>query len=72
MTNSATPVCTSVDAGPGIGVGTGQINSLLCSPSTIGSGVDYGLYVFADKLYLTPVAGRAFGDYVAGRIKARW
>ena len=30
-----TAVCTSVDAGNGIGVGTGQVNSALCTPSSV-------------------------------------
>ena len=32
--NATTPVCTSVDAGNGIGIGTGQVNSALCNSNT--------------------------------------
>ena len=72
MTNSTTPACTSVDQGPGIGIGAGQINSGLCTPSTIAAGVDYNFYLFADKVYPTPKANRKFGDYAFSRIRARW
>lgn len=70
--NSADPVCTSVDAGPGIGIGTGQVNSALCTPSTIIAGTDYNKYVFADKVYLTPYAQRLFGDYAYDQLRRRW
>src|SRR5574337_460351 len=56
FTNGNTPVCTSVDPGPGIGIGAGEVNSALCTPSTLLAGVDPGRYVFADKVYLTPAA----------------
>ena len=70
--NSADPVCTSVDAGPGIGIGAGQINSALCTPTTIVAGTDYNKYVFADKVYLTPNAQRLFGDYAYQALSRRW
>lgn len=70
--NSSDPVCTSVDAGPGIGIGAGQINSALCTPSTIVAGANYNQYVFADKVYLTPNAQRLFGDYAQQTLSHRW
>ncbi|MHA7601996.1 SGNH/GDSL hydrolase family protein [Alicycliphilus sp. T452] len=72
FTNGSTPVCTSVDAGPGIGIGAGEVNSALCTPSTLLAGADYNLYVFADKVYLTPNAHRRLGDYVYDRLRLRW
>ena len=72
FTNSLDPVCTSVDAGPGIGIGAGQVNSALCTPTTIVAGADYNRYVFADKVYLTPTAQRLFGDYAYQSLRRRW
>lgn len=72
MTNSTNAVCTSVDPGPGIGIGPGQINSALCTPSTVLAGVDYTQYVFADWVYPTPTAQRQFGTYAYARITQRW
>ena len=72
MTNSIDPVCTSVDAGPGIGIGANQVNSALCNTSTIVSGATYSLYLFADRIYPTPTGHRKFGDYAYQRIRARW
>ncbi|MEO5669301.1 MAG: SGNH/GDSL hydrolase family protein [Ramlibacter sp.] len=72
MTNAISPVCTSVDAGPGIGIGAGQINSALCNAGTIASGATYNQYLFADHIYPTPTGQRKFGDYAYQRIRARW
>ena len=72
FTDSATPVCTSVDPGPGIGIGTGQINSALCAPSTVRANVVYNNYLFADKVYPTPRGQTKFGEYAFQRIRARW
>ncbi len=71
FSNAAAMVCNSVDPGPGIGIGLGQVNSSLCTPSTVG-GQDYSKFVFADGLYATPVAQRLFGDYAYSRIKNRF
>ncbi|HSI54353.1 MAG: SGNH/GDSL hydrolase family protein [Ramlibacter sp.] len=64
--------CTSVDPGPGIGIGAGQVNSSLCTPNTIVSGASYTNYMFADKIYPTPGAHRTFGDYAYQRVRSRW
>jgi outer membrane lipase/esterase len=64
--------CTSVDAGPGIGTGAGQVNSNLCTPSTVKTDIPYDRYLFADRLYLTPHGHRVLGDYAYSRIRSRW
>lgn len=70
--SSTDPACTSIDPGPGIGIGAGQVNSALCTPNTIVSGADYHAYLFADRVYPAPSAHRRFGDYAYQRISARW
>lgn len=71
--NADDPVCTSVDAGNGIGIGAGQVNSALCTPTTVRDGVaNYNRYVFADRVYVTPEAHRLFGTYAYDRLHARW
>lgn len=72
MNNSKGVACTSVDAGVGIGIGAGEVNSALCTTSTIASGVSYNSYMFADKLYVTPNLQRLFGTYAYDRIRNRW
>ncbi|MDB5899430.1 MAG: family lipase [Ramlibacter sp.] len=64
--------CTSVDPGPGIGTGAGQVNSNLCTPATVLPGIDYSRYLYADRVYITPRAHQLFGDYAYGRIKERF
>ena len=71
LTNKTNPVCTSVDPGPGIGIGAGQINSSLCTPSTVG-GSNYALYAFADALFFTPVVNRELGDRLYDYIRNRF
>jgi outer membrane lipase/esterase len=72
MSNSIAAVCTSADPGPGIGIGPGQINSALCTTSTLLPGVDYNQYLFADWIYPTAAAHRQFGTYAYSRITQRW
>jgi outer membrane lipase/esterase len=72
LTNVVDAACNSVDAGPGIGIGTGQVNSALCTPDTLAEGVVASTYGFADLIYPTPQAHRLFGDYAFDRIRARW
>jgi phospholipase/lecithinase/hemolysin len=67
-----TPVCTSVDAGNGIGIGTGEVNSALCTTSTLVAGATYSQYVFADKVYLAPAAHGQFGTYAFDKLRTRW
>jgi phospholipase/lecithinase/hemolysin len=72
MSNSVDPVCTSVDPGPGIGIGTGQVNSALCTPTTVLANVDYNQYVFADRVYPGPAAQRQFGSSAYNAIHNRF
>lgn len=72
LTDGTTVVCTSVDSGPGIGTGSGQVNSNLCTTATLITGANPALYVFADRVYPTPRAQQLFGDYAYSRITARW
>ena len=72
LVNATGVACNSVDAGAGIGIGAGQVNSALCTPSTIASGVDYTTYLFADPLYFAPSAQRLFGDSAYAKVHQRW
>lgn len=72
LSDVSTPACTSVDPGPGIGTGAGQVNSKLCTPATLLPGIDPGRYLFADRLYPMPQGHRLFGDYAYERIKNRF
>ena len=65
-------VCTSVDPGPGIGTGNGQVNSAQCSPATIKAGADYAQYLYADRVYPTPRGHQLFGEYARNAIHNRW
>ena len=71
LENSTEAVCTSVDPGPGIGTGPGQVNSRLCTPATV-MNPDYNKYLFADRVYPTPRGHELFGDYARGRVRERW
>lgn len=65
--------CTSVDAGEGIGTGTGQVNSRLCdAPTDIQAGIDYGRWLFADRVYFTPRGQQLLGDLIITRVRERW
>lgn len=64
--------CTSVDPGPGIGIGENQVNSALCNRGTLRAGVDPNTWVFADAIYPGPYAHVRFGDYAYDRIRFRW
>jgi len=72
LTNGTAVVCTSVDPGPGIGTGAGQVNSNLCTPSTVTAGADYNRFLFADRVYPTPRGHVIFGDFAFNRIRERW
>jgi outer membrane lipase/esterase len=72
LSNVTDVVCTSVDPGPGIGTGAGQVNSALCTTSTIVPGVNYATHLFADRVYPTPQGHRQFGAYAYDRIRSRW
>jgi outer membrane lipase/esterase len=70
--NVETAVCTSVDPGAGIGTGANQVNSNLCTTSTLAAGTDYRVYLWADRVYPTPRGHELFGNYAADRIRGRW
>jgi outer membrane lipase/esterase len=73
LSNATDLVCTSVDSGAGIGTGTGQVNSKLCTPSTlIAADLDTSRYLWADRVYPTSQGHRLFGDYAHARIRQRW
>ena len=72
LTDVTSPACTSVDPGPGIGTGNGQVNSALCTTGTLLPGINYTTYLFADRIYPTPQGQRLFGDYAYSRIRSRW
>ncbi len=71
LSNQTLPVCNSVDPGPGIGIGAGEVNSGLCTTSTVVDG-NYTSYVFADKVYPAVGGHLKFGEYAYQRISARW
>jgi outer membrane lipase/esterase len=64
--------CTSVDPGPGIGIGANQVNSALCTPATIAAGVNYGIFMFADAVYPTPAGHAKVGEYAYQKVHSRW
>jgi outer membrane lipase/esterase len=72
LTDVTTPVCTSVDPGPGIGIGANQVNSALCTTSTIIAGVNFTTYMFADAVYPGPIAQSKLGDVAFQKIHSRW
>ncbi|MCZ8094747.1 MAG: SGNH/GDSL hydrolase family protein [Acidovorax sp.] len=72
FSNATAAVCNSVDSTNGIGIGTGKVNSSLCTTSTLLSGASQDKYAFADSVYLTPSAHRQFGTYAYDRLRARW
>jgi phospholipase/lecithinase/hemolysin len=72
ITDVTHEVCTSADPGAGIGTGTGEINSNLCTGDTLLPAVDRNTFMFADRIYPTPHAQQLFGDYATNRIRDRW
>lgn len=72
LTNTSNAVCTSVDPGPGIGIGNGQVNSALCTTATLLPGANYSRFLFADAVYPTPQGHRKFGQYAFDKIRSRW
>lgn len=72
LQNSVAIACSSVDPGVGIGIGSGQVSSALCTPGTIAAGIDFAQLVFADRVYLTPIAQRLLGDFAFSRVVERF
>jgi phospholipase/lecithinase/hemolysin len=72
LSDASTTGCTSVDPGPGIGTGAGQVNSHLCTANTLQAGVDPTRFLFADRIYPTPRGHQLLGDFAFGRIRDRF
>jgi phospholipase/lecithinase/hemolysin len=72
LSDATTLACTSVEPANGIGIGNGQVDSSLCTTTTIGTGLDYTKLTFADQVYFTPAAQVLFGNYAYTRLRARW
>jgi phospholipase/lecithinase/hemolysin len=72
LTDASSIACNSIDPGPGIGIGAGQVNAVRCNPATIGEGLDYTRLAFADAVHFTPVGHVLFGNYIFSRLRARW
>lgn len=71
LNNIDQPICNSIDPGPGIGIGDGQVDSALCTLSTLVS-AEVDRYGYADDVYFTPAVQRQFGNWAAGLIRDRW
>ncbi|HYE40530.1 MAG TPA: SGNH/GDSL hydrolase family protein [Ramlibacter sp.] len=69
--NVDSAVCRTRDAGEGIGTGTNQVNSSLCTSGTV-LDVNYDGYLFADRIYLTPRSHRALGEFAVEQLRNRW
>ncbi|HEY0823276.1 MAG TPA: SGNH/GDSL hydrolase family protein [Ramlibacter sp.] len=73
LDNTTGYACASVDAGGGIGTGPNQVNSALCTPSTLQPAVaDYNRWLFADRVYLTPRGQQLLGELMVNQIRERW
>ena len=71
LSDVSNAICTSVDPGPGIGIGAGQVNSALCNGSTL-QALSPSTTLFADPVYFTPIGNALFGNYAADRLRARF
>lgn len=69
--NVTVPACNSVDPGAGIGTGANEVNSNLCTTTTLVD-ANYEVDMFADRVYPSPHAHRLFGEYAFNRIRERW
>jgi phospholipase/lecithinase/hemolysin len=67
-----TPLCTSVDPGPGIGIGANQVSSALCTANTLNATLSPSTTLFADPVYFTPAGHQALGALVADRLRNRF
>lgn len=62
----------AADAGNGIGTGTNQVNSALCTTTTVAATPDYNSFAFADRIYPGPAVHRLIGDFAASKLRSRW
>lgn len=74
FTDLTTVVCAQTDPGAGIGIGTGKLNSSLCTVGNVGAAYTstYNNYLFADAVYLTPAGHRALGSFAYSAAVLRW
>ena len=69
------PVCTSLDPGPGIGIGTNQVSARQCTsanPATIVAGANVSRYLWADPVYPTSSGHSRLAEYAYSRVIQRW
>jgi outer membrane lipase/esterase len=74
FTDLTTVVCAQTDPSAGIGMGTGKLNSSLCTVGNVGAAYTstYNNYLFADAVYLTPAGHRALGSFAYSAAASRW
>ncbi len=72
IADTSSALCTTVDAGPGIGTGTGQVNAALCTTATLAPGLDPARTLFADRLTFTAAGNTLLGNYAYDRVRSRW
>lgn len=72
LSDASKLLCTSVDAGAGIGVGTGQVNAALCDSTTLDGSLTASTTLFADRIHFTAAGAVLLGNYAYERIRLRW
>lgn len=74
--SAATPACdpaaTPTNLSSGLGIGASELDSSLCTSSKVVSGYNASTYLFADRVYPTPLAHRLLGDYAYNKLRNRW
>lgn len=70
--DSTTFVCNVKDEGPGIGIGNNEVNSKLCTTSTIATGLTYTQHMWADAVYPNTPAHTQLSNYAFNLIHNRW
>ncbi len=75
--NATTLACTTATTGSAQGIGTGllQVDSSLCSAAVSGNlagSYNASTFLFADRVYPTPLAHRSLGDYARDKLRTRW
>lgn len=70
--DSTTFVCNVKDEGPGIGIGNNEVNSKLCTTSTIATGLTYTQHMWADAVYPNTPVHSQLSNYAFNLIHNRW
>lgn len=75
--NATTLACTTAttSTAPGIGTGLTQVDSSLCSAAVSGNlagSYNASTFLFADRVYPTPLAHRLLGDFAYSKLRVRW